>query len=102
MSRGLHEVMLEGVGDGGGARLDAELAKDVGDVGGGGAVSDEQRLGDLPVGAAVDEQSQDLPLAGREMNTAYIDRFRLPPTLGDGQHAFDLGIDLLLPHAAAC
>ena len=57
---GLQQLMADGVGGGGGATVDAELRHDAGDVVLDGAPTDEQRLGDLGVGATVDQQSQDL------------------------------------------
>ena len=44
-------------------RGDAELGEDAGDVGGGGAAADEERLADLAVGLAGDEEGKHFELA---------------------------------------
>ena len=57
------------VGGGRRARLDAELAKDGGDMPGDGVVTDEQVVGDLAIRLALDQQPQYLQLAWREAMT---------------------------------
>ena len=59
---GSDEPVAVGVGGGGGAGGDVELAADRLDVFGGGTTSDPERLGDLFVGLAFDEEVQDSEL----------------------------------------
>src|SRR5687768_7863290 len=59
----LDQAVSQGEGGGGGAAFEAELSEDVGDVGHGGAVTDEERVADLAVGQTVDEQAQHIGLA---------------------------------------
>src|SRR5690348_368650 len=58
----------EPVGNGGGLAAvgHAELGQDAGDVDRGGLGADEQRFGDLPVGTAVGEEREHVPLAPGE------------------------------------
>ena len=60
------EAVSDGPGGGLDPRFDAEFGEDVGDVRGGGALGDEQRRGDLAVGAPGRHQPQHLQLPRRE------------------------------------
>ncbi len=57
------ETVGVGVGGGGGAGADAELGQDVEDVALDRSLADREAIGDLPVGAAGGDQTQDLQLA---------------------------------------
>src|SRR5262245_59123352 len=61
---GSDQALTEDEGRRGRARVDAELAQDVGDVRLRRAQADAQRVSDLLIGAALDQQAQDIQLAG--------------------------------------
>src|SRR5215213_2544158 len=63
MRWGLDQVMPVRVVRGLGARVDAELAEDIGDVGADRGSTDEERLRDLQIGAAGNHEAQHLRLA---------------------------------------
>lgn len=63
---GSDEAVADGVGGGLGPAPDAELGEEVGDVGAGGVGADEERRGDLAVGVAGRQQTQDVQLARRQ------------------------------------
>jgi hypothetical protein len=67
---GLNQVVAEGVGDGRGTRVDAELREQVRDVRADGARRDEEHLGHLRGGMARGEQLQHLDLALRQLDPA--------------------------------
>jgi hypothetical protein len=54
---GAVEAKLPGEDDGVPAAVDTELGQDPGDMDADGLAADEQGLGDLPVGAALDQQA---------------------------------------------
>jgi predicted MFS family arabinose efflux permease len=63
---GSGEAFADGPGGGFGAGADAELAEDIGHVGAGRRPADEQRLGNLRIGATGDQQAQHLTLSWGE------------------------------------
>ena len=63
----LDDFVPDGEGCGGGARRDAQLIEDAGDVAHHRARADEELRGDLPIRFALHEVAQHIELAGREM-----------------------------------
>ena len=66
-----------------GARADPELAEDIGDVGADGGAADIQRLGDLQIGAAGDEQAAVPPTRGASGRSAPVCRASRPERPAD-------------------
>src|SRR5687768_16746892 len=66
----LDQGATDGEGSGGGARLDAQLGQDAGDVVGGSLATDGEGGGDLGIGETLDEQAQHLPLTLRQSHAA--------------------------------
>ncbi len=56
------KTIPDGVGGGRRARGQGEFGEDAGDVTGGGAAADEQRLADRPVGVALGQQVEHVQL----------------------------------------
>jgi len=71
-----------------GAVGDAELGEDVGYVHAGGLVADEQRVGDLPIGAALGYPCQHLPLPRGQAKPVTRRRWLRCGTAGRGGHRF--------------